>query len=286
MTGNLRHAWLGRAVPWLTALALFLGGGMAAGEEPAVKKEAGEYTSGGQKIGVTRYAPAGPGPHPALLLLHGSDGADKNGAAYAAMAGRLAAQGYAVFVVRYFDCFAERPRELAFFQDNVAEYCKPGAAANPDRLKRGFEDCLAVVCDGVKYARAQRGVDGERVGLVGFSLGAFLALSAATREDLKVSAVIDLFGGLPEELHKAAKALPPVLILHGERDKVVPAEAAQTLAKTLAGHKIPHEIKVYGGVGHVFEREGGGLCLPAALDAELRAAEFLRKHLKAPPADK
>src|SRR5262249_46034331 len=66
--------WCGLAV-----LALALGGGRvhAAEEKEEVKKSNGSYLSAKGKINVTRFDPAAPGPHPAVLFLHGIDGADK-----------------------------------------------------------------------------------------------------------------------------------------------------------------------------------------------------------------
>jgi carboxymethylenebutenolidase len=185
-----------------------------------------------------------------------------------------------VFVVRYFDCFADRPEELAFFRDNVKDHLTGAAVKEPDRVKRAFQDCLTAVCDGVRYVRQQPGVDKDRVGVAGFSLGAFLALSAATQPELKVAAVVDLFGGLPQEMHKKAKALPPVLILHDDKDQVVPEKIARDLEKLLKANEVVHEVKVYEGVGHMFDNGNGKIDWLAALDAESRAHAFLDKHLK------
>jgi carboxymethylenebutenolidase len=277
-----KHAAPVSTLVGLTLLVLALGSGQAfAGDDnEAVQKSSESYLSAKRKINVTRFEPAATGPHPAVLLLHGVDGADKNEAAYHALAGRLAANGYVVFVVRYFDCFADRPKELALFRDNVKDHLTGAAVKEPDRVKRAFQDCLTAVSDGVQYVRTQPGVNKERVGLVGFSLGAFLALSAATCEELKVAAVVDLFGGLPEELHERAKALPPVLVLHGDKDQVVPVKIARDLGKLLTNNKVAPEVEVYKGVRHMFDDGEGGIDWLAALKAEKRAHAFLDKHLK------
>ena len=252
----------------------------AAEADAEVKKTSGSYLSSERKINVVRFEPGRPGYYPAILLLHGIDGADTNEASYHLSAKRLAANGYVVFFVHYFDAFAERPKDLAFFKTNIEDYLKTPAGPDGERLKRSFRECLATVGDGIKYARAQQGVDGQRVGMVGFSLGAFLALSAATQEDMKITAVVELFGGLPEDKRQQAKALPPVLVLHGDKDQIVSVDTARSLEKLLKGNEIVHEIEVYKGVGHVFDDGKGGLCLRAVFDAENRATKFLQKHLK------
>jgi carboxymethylenebutenolidase len=270
----------------LAVLGLALAGGRAvaaddkASDAAAVKKSTDSYPSAERKINVTRFEPAGKGPHPAVLFLHGIDGAEKYEKIYYLLADRLAAKGYAVFFVRYFDCFAGRPEELTFFRDKVKDYLTGKGGDQRKRLEAAFDDCLTAVSDAVRYVRAQPGVNKDRVGVVGFSLGAFLALSAATQEDTKVAAVVDLFGGLPEETQPRAKALPPVLILHGDKDQTVPVSAANGLQKLLKANRIDHDIKVYEGVGHMFDNGKGGLVWGAVSDAETRAHAFLDKHLK------
>jgi carboxymethylenebutenolidase len=123
-------------------------------------------------------------------------------------------------------------------------------------------------------------VDAKRIGLVGFSLGAYLALAAAAEKDLRIAAVVDFFGGMPRPLGSRVKFLPPVLVLHGEQDRVVPIGEAQRLTDLLDAHEVTHEVKVYPDVGHVFGDNGGGFAWRAALDAELCTRAFLAKHLQ------
>jgi carboxymethylenebutenolidase len=276
------------AVCGLAALGLALAGGRVlatdhkASDTEQVKKSTDSYLSAQRKINVTRFDPAGKGPHPAVLFLHGIDGAEKYETIYHLLAHRLAAKGYVVFFVRYFDCFADRPKELKFFRDNVKGHLTGKGGGEPKRLEAAFGDCLTAVSDAVRYVRAQPGVDKDQVGLVGFSLGAFLALSAATRDELKVAAVVDLFGGLPGPLHERAKALPPVLIVHGDQDETVPVQGARELGRLLEKNKAAHELQVYQGVGHMFDDGKGRINWLAALNAEKRATAFLQQHLKRP----
>jgi carboxymethylenebutenolidase len=280
---NLARLWFG-----LTLLALALGQSPVlaaddkASDKETVKKSADSYLSARRKINVTRFDPAGKGPHPAVLFLHGIDGAEKYEAIYFMLARRLAEKGYVVFFVRYFDCFADRAEELKFFRDNVKGHLTGKGGDERKRVEAAFGDCLTAVSDAVRYVRAQPSVDKDRVGLVGFSLGAFLALSAATQEDTKVAAVVDLFGGLPAPMHERAKALPPVLIIHGDKDETVPVETARGLERLLRMNKPAPEVQVYEGVGHMFDNVKRGIKLDAARDAEQRATAFLEKHLKRP----
>jgi carboxymethylenebutenolidase len=120
-------------------------------------------------------------------------------------------------------------------------------------------------------------VDATRVGLVGLSLGAYLALAAAAPGDLPVAAVVDLFGGLPEKFRKDVKKLPPTLIVHGDVDKVVPVAEAYALEEVLKAHRTAYEIQIYKGQDHVFRTAPFG---PEVRQARRLAIAFLARHLK------
>ena len=66
--------------------------------------------------------------------------------------------------------------------------------------------------------------------------------------------------------------MPPVLILHGADDHVVPVSEATKLQQLLERTGTPYEIKLYDGAGHV-------LNTMQFLDAGRRAVQFLNKHL-------
>jgi carboxymethylenebutenolidase len=66
--------------------------------------------------------------------------------------------------------------------------------------------------------------------------------------------------------------MPPVLILHGEADVVVPVSEAHKLAHTLQERGIPYEMKIYKQAGHGFH----GFDM---MDAGQRTYCFLKKHL-------
>jgi carboxymethylenebutenolidase len=117
----------------------------------------------------------------------------------------------------------------------------------------------------------QPGVDQRRIGLIGFSLGAYLALALATR-DSRIIAVADFFCGLAEPIAADVAKLPPILVLHGDQDPVVPVEEARKLERLLEQNAIPHEVKIYPGQGHHFT----GL---AQIDALGRVVSFFRQYL-------
>jgi dipeptidyl aminopeptidase/acylaminoacyl peptidase len=131
---------------------------------------------------------------------------------------------------------------------------------------------LEVLADALTYVETRPQVDGARLGLLGVSLGAYLSLSLATY-DHRVAAVVDLFGGIPEYFLEKARAMPAVLVLHGEDDPVVPVREAYKLEALLKRLRAIYECKTYSGQRHAL----GGM---AALDAAQRIFRFLEKNLK------
>ena len=215
----------------------------------AVTRSRASFQSGGKSISVEQFAPSSGKPAPVVIALHGSGGPPESGAAEAKA---LAGQGYIVLAPMYFE--------------------RTGHTwAPPDQIQPNFETWMATVQDAIAYGLSLPNNTGK-AGLVGFSLGAYLALSVATK-DSRVNAVVDFFGGLPEVLFATLNHMPPVLILHGEADTTVPVAEAHKLQQLFIEKNIPHELKTYPGAGHAFQ----GLDL---MDAAQRTLAFLDKHLR------
>ena len=165
----------------------------------------------------------------------------------------LAEQGFAVYVLHYFD------RTGTTGIDGL------------QTIFRHFPAWMKTLWDAVSFVSRQPQVDPERIGLLGFSLGAYLALSASAI-DSRIQAVVEFFGGMPKEMKLFTRRLCPVLILHGEQDKTVPVEEAYYLQQILEKKHIAYEMQIYPGAGHGFSGE-------IWHDAGLRTLAFLTKHL-------
>lgn len=207
------------------------------------------FQSSGHRITVQEFLPETSGTYPAILALHGSGGLREG---WADQPSRLmAGQGYSVFVIRYFE--------------------RTGTTwADRDTTHTHFPDWMRTIGDAITFAAGHPQVDAERIGLLGFSLGAYLALAVAS-VDPRVKAVVDFFGGMPQELQGFTR-MPPTLILHGEQDSVVPVSEATNLQKLLERAGTTYEMKLYPGAGHGFN----GLQF---LDAGQRTVQFLKKYL-------
>jgi carboxymethylenebutenolidase len=208
------------------------------------------FESGGKDIQLDCFLPTTNGQRfPTVIGLHGSAGGHATMAEPAAM---LAAQGFVVYVLHYFD------------RTGTTE-------ADRETIFRNFPVWMKTLWDSISFVARQPHVDPEHIGLLGFSLGAYLALSNAAI-DSRVQAVVEYFGGLPKEMKLFTRRLCPVLILHGDGDKSVPVEEAYHLQQVLEKKRVPYEIHIYSGAGHGFSGE-------VWRDSGLRTLAFLKKHL-------
>ena len=217
---------------------------------PTVSESQLTFESGGKPIRIDAYLPDTTGPHPTVLALYGSGGGVSGMNEPATM---LAEQGFAVFVLHYFD------------RTGTTE------ATDKQTIFRNFPAWGKTVWDAISYLEKNPQVDASRVGVLGFSLGAYLALSVAS-VDSRVKAVVEFFGGLPKEMRFFMRRLCPTLILHGEADATVPVQEAYDLQELLVKKEIPYEIKIYPGVGHGFDSE-------TWRDAGIRSLQFLQRYL-------
>lgn len=238
---------------WLGMLMMLLNP-VARGAEIVESKSS--FTSQGKTIDVEVFAPKKSGKYPGIVVLHGAGGMRPEGFGFAfrEYARQLARNGYVAHIVHYFNRTGHQ------------------VAADETVMKQHFADWLKAVGDGVTHLASQPNVDPKRIGLLGFSLGAYLSLSEAMF-DPRVSAVVEYFGGLPEVLAKDLKRLPPVLILHGEADRVVPVKEAEALERLFQEKSVTYEKKIYPGQGHGFLGADG-------IDAVQRATAFFEKYVK------
>ncbi len=116
------------------------------------------------------------------------------------------------------------------------------------------------------------GLTAGAMALVGFSQGSMMALHVAPRRTVAVAGVAAFSGRLlvPERLSDEVVVRPPVLLLHGDADPVVPFEDMALAGDALVGAGF----ETY---GHVMEGTGHGI----APDGLSVALAFLKERLPA-----
>lgn len=218
----------------------------------SIQKIKGAFAYQGRKVRVEIVRPTGDAPVPAALVLHGASGIGQGLYVYP-FAEQIARRGVAAAVVRYYDGLGR----------------KRGKASV--KIFRTRDRILKAAID---YLVTRKDIRPDRIGVYGMSLGGFHALSLGVN-DPRVKSVVSLGGGLSSHIPKERLLrLPPTLILHGGRDRVVPLKRALDLKQAALEWNAPAEIKIYKGEGHSLSRK-------ARADAVESVAKFLSSTLNA-----
>lgn len=193
--------------------------------------------------------PPGPGPHPGLILVHGSG---SSAGTIAWMAAAAAAHGYAGFAVS---------------QPGFGGSAGPADYVGPVTQR--------AILDGLEWLQMHPRLDPGRIALWGVSRGAMAAAMAAVQtRDLRAlvlqSGAYDLTQvsgqvarGAAREGAAGPQALAersacrraqdfscPVLLVHGERDELLPPEQAERLHVRLQELGKAAELAILPGKGH------------------------------------
>jgi phospholipase/carboxylesterase len=110
---------------------------------------------------------------------------------------------------------------------------------------------------------ADAGLSPEHLVLVGFSQGAMMSLHVAPRRSVAVAGVVAISGRLlrPEVLTAEAVVKPPVLLIHGDQDQVVPFSDMSKAGDALLAAGFPTYGHVMQGTGHGIAPDGLGVAL-------------------------
>jgi len=110
---------------------------------------------------------------------------------------------------------------------------------------------------------ARRKLPGSALALVGFSQGTMMALHVGLRRAVAPAAIVGYSGMLvvPENVDPGSfaagiRSKPPVLLVHGDEDTVIPVQALMHATQGLAALDVPVEWHISPGVGHGIDQEG------------------------------
>ena len=99
--------------------------------------------------------------------------------------------------------------------------------------------------------------------LVGFSQGTMMALHVGLRRAVPPAAIVGYSGllvlppdGNPETLAADIRSRPPVLLVHGDQDELIPVQALFQGTQALAAMGVPVEWHVSASIGHGIDPEG------------------------------
>lgn len=214
--------------------------------------------------------PAGPGPFPAVLVLHGCEG---YGSLEASTINELAGEGYVGLAIDLLE------------PQGLRSAC--GAGAGP--VRNAFEYAIAAL----QWLGQQPYVSSNRLGVIGYSMGAIAGLSLID----PLSGTLPSIPGLravvlyyPACSGRNANINTPLLILDGSADDWIPPVPCQTLAHSAQALGKNVQIVTYPGATHAFNQPSSHTRIvnghtltydpQATADADARMKAFFRQYLR------
>jgi phospholipase/carboxylesterase len=199
------------------------------------------------KLDGPRLEPRGTAPTSLVVLLHG----------YGANGDDLIALG---------DGWRRWLPEAVFVAPNAPEAIPgmygglqwfPLTLRDPSEYWRGVMLAQPAVDAFIDEHLARYGLPADRLVLVGFSQGTMMALHVGLRRAASPAGIVGYSGLLagPEHLTQIA-VRPPILLIHGEADDLIPVAALHAAREQLAKSDLLVEWHVRPGVGHASTPRG------------------------------
>lgn len=174
--------------------------------------------------------------------------------------------------------------DAAFVSPNAPEPCAGAPMGrqwfgltfrDPDERWRGVQKARPVLDTFLDVELKRHNLPGTALALVGFSQGTMMSLYVGLRRNEQPAAIVGYSGVLvapsnPEAVEKAnaeIKVRPPVLLVHGDRDDLIPPQGLFASAQGLGAAGVPVEWHLSQGIGHGIDGEGlrqGGVFLQKA----------------------
>lgn len=154
-----------------------------------------------------------------------------------------------------------------FIAPNAPERCDgspmgyqwfPITRLDPSEIAAGVSGASTVLEAFISGQLAARGLDASQLALVGFSQGTMMALHVGLRMGMPPACIVGFSGALamPERLPQDIRCRPPVLLVHGEVDDMLPVTRMYMAVQALGAAEVPVEWHVSPGLGHSIDQTG------------------------------
>jgi phospholipase/carboxylesterase len=134
---------------------------------------------------------------------------------------------------------------------------------NPDERWIGVNKAAPVLNAFLDEELARRQLLPSALALVGFSQGTMMSLHVGLRRPAPFAAIVGYSGmlvlpkdGPAQTVQGEVTARPPVLLVHGDRDDLIPAQALFHASAALSELNVPVEWHLSQGIGHGIDGEG------------------------------
>jgi len=197
--------------------------------------------------GSSRQPLSGQAPRQIVLLLHGygSNGAD---------------------LISFAPQWQAAMPDALFLAPNAPQRCAMGdgyqwwplSALDPHALAAGAASAAPALDAFIDRKLAQYGLTEANLALVGFSQGTMMALHVGLRRKAQVAGIVGYSGMLTgaADLSSLPIGKPPVLLVHGDADPIVPVSALHSAQATLERLGMAVTAHVSHGLGHSVDEAG------------------------------
>jgi phospholipase/carboxylesterase len=171
---------------------------------------------------------------------------------------------------------------VAFVAPNAPEPCAgspmgyqwfPISRLNPQEMRKGVESAAPALNDFLDGELKRLELSAERLALVGFSQGTMMSLAVGLARADKPACIVGYSGMLASTPPALGPDAPPILLVHGEADPMIPVAALFEAAATLGKAGASVQWHVSSGVGHSIDEAGlalGGQHIAMAFRGLLR----------------
>jgi phospholipase/carboxylesterase len=158
----------------------------------------------------------------------------------------------------------------------------PLSRIDPQETLRGTEGAAPALDAFIDAELARLKLSGDKLALVGFSQGTMMSLYVGLRRNPAPAAIVGFSGMLVggETLPRFESA-PPVLLLHGDMDQVIPPQALFMSANALGAAGVPVQWHMSKGLAHGIDP--AGLALAGQFLGDAFAGRTLRTGPVATP---
>lgn len=129
---------------------------------------------------------------------------------------------------------------------------------DPHAILSGVQAAAQILDAYITQLLLRFGLAESDLALVGFSQGTMMSLYAAPRRAKPAAGVLGYSGRLVGEhlLASEAKSRPPILLVHGDADEVLPVQASQHAKTALAAAGFAVELHIRPGLPHSIDEQG------------------------------
>jgi len=168
---------------------------------------------------------------------------------------------------------------VAFVAPNAPEPCAAGpgyqwfpiARLDPHSMRQGVEQAASSLDAFLDSELARADLSNDRLALVGFSQGTMMSLHVGLKR--RPAAIVGYSGLLADQPPERVANPPPVLLIHGDQDPMIPADYLFASATALGRAGVPVQWHLSPDTPHAIDPTGlalGGVFLSLAFRGVLQ----------------